>query len=87
MRLGGNYRNVRILLVYSSATRHTPQEVVQSSLLESTAMSMHPQPIGPVPEDTARVARAAFPKGNLYMHIRDVLGTIYADEDFSQRSS
>lgn len=24
-------------------------------------MSLHPQPIPPVPEDTARVARAAFP--------------------------
>ena len=47
-------------------------------------MSMHPQPIGLVPEDTARVARAAFPKGNLYMQMRDVLGTIYADEDFSE---
>jgi hypothetical protein len=47
-------------------------------------MSMRPKPIGPVPEDTARVARAAFPKGNLYMQMRDVLGTIYADEDFSK---
>jgi transposase len=47
-------------------------------------MSMHPQPIGLVPEDTARVARAAFPKGNPYMQMRDVLGTIYADEDFSE---
>jgi transposase len=45
---------------------------------------MHPQPIAPVPEDTARVAKAAFPKGNLYMHIRDVLGSIYDDEDFSE---
>src|SRR3954451_24815939 len=47
-------------------------------------MPMRPKPIGPVPEDTARVARAAFPKGNLYMQMRDVLGTIYADEDFSE---
>ena len=47
-------------------------------------MSMHPQPIGTVPEDTARVARAAFPRGNLYMQMRDVLGTIYADEDFAE---
>jgi len=30
------------------------------------------------------VARAAFPKGNVYMQIRDVLGTIYEDEDFSE---
>jgi transposase len=47
-------------------------------------MSMHPQPIGPVPQDTARVARAAFPKGNVYMQVREVLGTIYDDEDFSE---
>src|SRR5215218_7435512 len=47
-------------------------------------MSMHPQRIGAVPEDTARVARAAFPKYNLYMQMRDVLGTVYADEDFSE---
>jgi len=47
-------------------------------------MSMHPQPVGTVPEDTALVAKAAFPKGNLYMQIRDVLGTIYDDEDFSE---
>ena len=52
--------------------------------LENTAMSMHPQPIGPVPEDTARVARAAFPKGNVYIEMRNVLGTIYEDEDFAE---
>jgi transposase len=47
-------------------------------------MSMHPQPIGPIPQDTARVVRAAFPQGNLYMQMRDVLGTIYDDEDFAE---
>src|SRR5215218_11159151 len=47
-------------------------------------MSMHPQPIGPVPEDTARVAKGAFPKGNLYVQMREVLGSIYDDEDFSE---
>ena len=47
-------------------------------------MSMHPQPVGTVPQDTARVAKAAFPKGNLNTHMRDVLGTIYDDEDFSE---
>jgi transposase len=36
-----------------------------------------------VPEETARVARAAFPKGNRYLEIRDVLGTIYSDELFA----
>ena len=47
-------------------------------------MSMHPYPIGPVPEDTARVARAAFPKGNVYIEMRDVLGSVYKDEDFEE---
>ena len=46
-------------------------------------MSMQPQPIPPVPEDTAAVARAAFPKGNLYLQICDTLGSIYQDEAFS----
>jgi transposase len=48
-------------------------------------VSMHPQqPIGPVPEDTVRVAKAAFPKGNVYIEMRNVLGSIYEDEDFSE---
>jgi len=46
-------------------------------------MSLHPQPLVPVPEETARVARAAYPKGNLYMRIRDELGTIYEDQAFA----
>ena len=35
------------------------------------------------PEETARVARAAFPKGNLYLKMRDELGTFYEDADFT----
>ena len=46
-------------------------------------MSLQPSPIPPVPEETARVARAAFPKGNRYLEMRDVLGTIYTDEVFA----
>lgn len=46
-------------------------------------MSLHPQLLVPVPEETARVARAAYPKGNLYMRIRDELGTIYEDQMFA----
>jgi transposase len=46
-------------------------------------MSLHPQPIGPVPEETARVAHAAFPGGNIYMALRDELGTVFRDEDFA----
>jgi hypothetical protein len=46
-------------------------------------MSLRPQIIGPVPEETVRVARAAYPKGNLYLRLRDHLGTIYEDELFA----
>ena len=47
-------------------------------------MSLPPRSIDPIPEDTARVARAAFRKGNLYMTVRDALGTLYQDEDFTE---
>jgi len=46
-------------------------------------MSLHAQPIGPVPEQTTWVARAAFPKGNPYLTLRDHLGTIFQDADFA----
>src|ERR671925_1434758 len=46
-------------------------------------MSLHPHVIAPVPAETARVARAAFPKGHPYLTLRDVLGTIFQDEDFA----
>jgi len=31
-------------------------------------MSLHPREIPPIPEETMRVARAAFPRGNVYTH-------------------
>src|SRR4051812_38234857 len=46
-------------------------------------MSLKPQPIGPIPELTAFVARAAFPDVNPYMSVRDALGTFYDDERFA----
>ncbi|WZO95876.1 transposase [Isosphaeraceae bacterium EP7] len=46
-------------------------------------MSMHPQPIEPVPAETSRVARAAFPGGNPYLSLRDELGTVFTDDDFA----
>src|ERR671927_348074 len=47
-------------------------------------MSLHPQhPIPPVPKHTARIARAAFPKSNPYLTLRDKLGTVFTDRDFA----
>lgn len=35
-----------------------------------------------IPEETVRVALAAFPKGNVYMTMRDKLGPLFGDADF-----
>ena len=50
-------------------------------------MSLHPEPVGPVPEHTAQIARAAFPCGNPYLRVADRLGSIYRDAEFVDLSS
>jgi transposase len=47
-------------------------------------MSMCPQRFNPVPPITSQVAKAAFPKGNLYLTLRDEIGTFYKDQDFEK---
>ncbi|HSH81313.1 MAG TPA: transposase, partial [Herpetosiphonaceae bacterium] len=47
-------------------------------------MSLRPQVIYVVPEETARVARAAFPKGTIYTRIYDALGSIFAVQQFAE---
>jgi len=46
-------------------------------------MSLPKRMIARVPEETAEVARKAFPKGHVYMQMRDELGTIYTDDLFA----
>ena len=46
-------------------------------------MSLQPREIPPVPEETQRIARAAFPKGNVYVRLRDEIGTIFDDPLFA----
>jgi transposase len=46
-------------------------------------MSLHPQATYVIPEETQRVARAAFPRGNIYMQVADHLGTLYHDTQFA----
>lgn len=46
-------------------------------------MSLTVRPHTEVSAETARVARAAFPKGNPYLTLRDELGPLYADRDFA----
>jgi transposase len=41
-------------------------------------MTWRPHPLPPVPEATAAVVQAAFPKGNLSVDLRTEFGTLYA---------
>ena len=52
-------------------------------LRRTRIMSLHPQSLPAIPEETIRVARATFPKGNLYMRLRDELGVFFTDADFA----
>jgi len=47
-------------------------------------MILKPSLIEAVPSETIRVARAAFPKGNLYLAMRDELGVLFEDADFAE---
>jgi transposase len=46
-------------------------------------MTLHARDHYRIPEETARVARAAFPKGNVYMTMRDELDLWYRDSSFA----
>jgi transposase len=46
-------------------------------------MSMQPRPSIEIPEETCRIARAAFPRGTLCLRIADALGGLYADARFA----
>jgi transposase len=46
-------------------------------------MSLHHQPILPIPEETQRIARAAFPRGCSCMRIADHLGSVFEDHHFA----
>jgi hypothetical protein len=43
---------------------------------------LRPMPIKPIPPETARVARPAFPKANRYLRVTDELDTLFTDEAF-----
>jgi transposase len=46
-------------------------------------MALHPRDFSTVPEETARVAHTAFPKGHAYLTLRDRFGVIYKDSTFA----
>jgi len=46
-------------------------------------MSLLSQPLPSVPDDTVRIACAAFRRGNPYVLLKDKLGAVFADADFA----
>ena len=46
-------------------------------------MSLRPQLTEQIPDETVRIARAAFPKGTLCIRLRDELGPIFQDAMFA----
>jgi transposase len=49
----------------------------------SKKMTLHPRTDFAIPEETIRVARAAYPRGNALMKMRDAPGTLYQDQSFA----
>ena len=47
------------------------------------AECLHPASPLPVPDDTAHIARLAFPRGNLVLSLRDRLGPVFDDRRFA----
>src|SRR5262249_31766873 len=72
LRRAGDFRSSR-----------SPAKVGPNSLRGEPIVSLQPTPIGPVPKETARVAHAAFPTGNMCVQLRDELGRVYEDASFS----
>jgi transposase len=46
-------------------------------------MTIQPRDHHPVPEQTQTIARQVFPKGNIYLQLRDEFGAIYEDAQFA----
>src|SRR6059058_853995 len=45
-------------------------------------MSLKPEPMSPIPQETVRLAKAVLPEGSPFIKMRDELGTLYQDEMF-----
>jgi transposase len=46
-------------------------------------MSLRASLCSVIPEHTAQIAHAAFPKGNPYLRVRDALGPVYTNAAFA----
>jgi transposase len=53
------------------------------TLDKEVPMSLRPQAVSSIPEETVRVARAAFPKSSPAMRMRDAFGSFFTDAQFA----
>jgi transposase len=60
---------------------YQPKCIIERQKLEKK-MSLYPWPVFEVPEETVRIAQAAFPKGNIYLRMRDKIGVVFTDKQF-----
>jgi hypothetical protein len=73
-----------ILLVYSAATLQTPECRLYKPTLSwrtESCRCTHTNRTVPFPKTPSVSPKPPPPKENLYMQMRDVLGSIYEDED------
>src|SRR3954452_2345410 len=75
------FKNHRTPLAKSAALRRAI--ALDGVLVRRSPMSLLQQPVPPVPDDTARIARAAFPRGNPYVLLRDRLGPVFDNAGFA----
>ncbi len=68
---------------FASAGDRHDVGVVIGCLVGVWSVSLRAGGFGPVPETTAKVARAAFPEGCLAIRLRDALGPVFTDTDFA----
>jgi hypothetical protein len=55
-----------------------PEAALSGFPIRRLPMSLRSQPFPPVPDDTARIAQAAFRRGNSYGLLRDWPGAVFA---------
>src|SRR5262245_54644744 len=60
-----------------------PLYSIVTAVARNRAMSLQPTQTYIIPEQTARVAKAAVPKGALCLQLYDHLGTIFQDQDLT----
>jgi transposase len=69
--------------VFSFLSANREEIVRISREARKSRMTLLQQTIGSLPEETARVARAAYPNGTISLQLRDALGPIYQDQSFA----